>query len=265
VNPFFEKDGVKLYHSDCISGLKEIAPGSADLVFADPPFNLKKEYEKGDEGWKDDDEYYQWCGRWISEAWTILRPGGTFWLMTIQKHLNVMWTELSKGGTYRKLIVWKNSSMPLKTNFCTAFQPILYFVKPPEDDCVFNYGFEKSKAPVKLTYGRVNESGSITDIWDDIPFISGGCIVSREAILIPGTKKKMHDCQMPIRLARRILGYTTEEDSLTVDLFCGSGTMLEAAWALDRACIGFEDKERHCKTIVSRMESAFGEDSIFDV
>lgn len=263
--PFLKKNELTLYNADCRSAISLLGDGNVDMVFADPPFNLDKEYEQGENGWKDEAEYYDWCSQWIRTGWELLRPGGTFWLMTIQKHLNRMWTELDKGGSFRKLIIWKNSSMPIKDNFCTVFQPILYFVKPPEDECVFNYGFETRVSSAVLPWGRENKSHSITDIWDDIPFISGGCMASKEAILIPGTKKKAHDCQMPMSLARRMVGYTTNEGDSVVDMFCGSGTVPEACWMLGRGCTAFEDKERHCELISGRMEANWGEDSFLEV
>ena len=35
----------KLYNSDCIKGMNQIEPGSIDLAFADPPFNIGYDYD----------------------------------------------------------------------------------------------------------------------------------------------------------------------------------------------------------------------------
>ena len=37
----------RLYQADCFEVLAEIENGSVDLVFADPPFNLGKDYGGG--------------------------------------------------------------------------------------------------------------------------------------------------------------------------------------------------------------------------
>ena len=43
----FETNRGKLYHADCLDILPQIEEGTVDLIFADPPFNLKKEYANG--------------------------------------------------------------------------------------------------------------------------------------------------------------------------------------------------------------------------
>jgi len=264
MKPFVDSGSIKVYNNDCNKALSVVGHEGADLVFADPPFNVGKKYERGERAFKSDEDYYGWCARWISDAWVMLRPGGSFWLMTIQRHLGEMWKQLARRGTYRKLIVWKNSSMPIRDNFCTAFQPILYFSKPGGDP-VFNYGFERKMTPVKLTYGRQTRDGAITDIWDDIPFLSGGCISSRETIFLPGTNKKAHDCQMPVALARRAVGHTTNTGETVVDMFCGSGTVPEACWLLGRNCIAFEKDSEYVGLISERMSRLVGQDSLLSV
>jgi DNA modification methylase len=177
---------------------------------------------------------------------------GSFFLMTIQEHVGAMWEPLSKGGTFKNMIVWKNSSMPVKNRFCIAYQPILWFVKDPEN-YTFNYGFEKRESNVVLPWGRKNNAHSIRDIWDDIPFVSGGCISSKEAILAPGTKRKKHPAQMPVKLANRMIGYCTNEGDTVLDLFCGSGTMPFACSLSGRKCIGIEKSPIYCDDIVKRV------------
>ena len=43
----FKTNRGKLYHADCLEILPEIQDNTIDLIFADPPFNLKKEYANG--------------------------------------------------------------------------------------------------------------------------------------------------------------------------------------------------------------------------
>ena len=42
--PKMETQFGKLYEADCLSILPQIPAGTVDLAFADPPFNLGKEY-----------------------------------------------------------------------------------------------------------------------------------------------------------------------------------------------------------------------------
>jgi DNA modification methylase len=55
-----------VYNADCLDLLAAIRDESVDTVFADPPFNLAKDYRRGKE--KDDlenCEYLHWCYRWM--------------------------------------------------------------------------------------------------------------------------------------------------------------------------------------------------------
>lgn len=36
MKPYFEEDGVTIYHADCRDALPLLEPGTVDLVFADP-------------------------------------------------------------------------------------------------------------------------------------------------------------------------------------------------------------------------------------
>lgn len=44
INAYFQNEGGVLYKGDCIKVLNQIESNSVDLIFADPPFNLKKDY-----------------------------------------------------------------------------------------------------------------------------------------------------------------------------------------------------------------------------
>ena len=76
----FKTDRGKLYHADCLEILPQIQDNIVDLIFADPPFNLKKEYANG----RSDDltisEYINWSKKWLDECVRILKPGGSLYI-----------------------------------------------------------------------------------------------------------------------------------------------------------------------------------------
>ncbi len=69
----------KVNHGDCIQGMAAMSPGSVDLVFADPPFNIGYEYDAYDDR-QEHAAYLDWSRRWIAEVFRALKPNGTFWL-----------------------------------------------------------------------------------------------------------------------------------------------------------------------------------------
>src|SRR4051794_5029675 len=67
-----------LYQGDCTAVLPSLGDATVDTVFADPPFNLGKEYGRGVDDRRADDEYLAWCRTWIGECVRVLKPGGSF-------------------------------------------------------------------------------------------------------------------------------------------------------------------------------------------
>ena len=222
-----------------------------DLVFADPMFNLNKEYASSNDYRED---YYDWCKQWIKKCWGLLNDSGCFWLMTIQEHLGQKFSTMEEYGSFRNMVIWFNSSMPVKNRFCIGYQPLLWFVKDLKN-YTFNYGVEKRVSQAALPWGRENKAGSIKDIWDDIPFISGGCMASKEAILQDGTKKKVHPAQMPLALAKRIVSYCTNPGDTVLDPFMGSGTVGVVCAQLDRKFIGIDISEQYFNLTKTRLEN----------
>ena len=64
---------------DCIEKLKSISDNYFDLVVADPPY-WKVIGEKWDYQWRTEDDYLDWCKKWLKEVYRTLRIGGTFYL-----------------------------------------------------------------------------------------------------------------------------------------------------------------------------------------
>lgn len=225
--------------------MNKLPDNSVDLIFADPPFNLGKDY--GIDKDKRND-YYEWCAEWIKEAFRILKSTGSFYLMTTQEHLCNMLIEMKKYGIQQNIIIWKNTSMPLKKKYSIAYQPILYFTKTKN----YTYHHDADGAITKsaLPYGKKPKSFTMKDLWDDIKFIAGGCMASKEAILYPGTKKKYHKCQMPLALANRIIKASSNEKDIVYDIFSGSGTFIVKAKELNRNYIGTEINKEYIDNII---------------
>lgn len=66
-------------HADCVGGMSALEPGSVDLVFADPPFNIGYDYDEYDDR-KEREHYLAWSRDWMAGVYRVLKPGGTFWL-----------------------------------------------------------------------------------------------------------------------------------------------------------------------------------------
>ena len=224
---------------------------SVDLVFADTPFNVGKKYG----GYNNDNrkDYYDWCSKWITKGFRLLKPTGTFYLMTLDRHQFKIGVMMEKHGFFINNIKWKNVSNGHETkHFWPACQPILMFGK--SSDYKFNTYAQYRKTTLPWNNKRqINMKGQLLDYWDDIPFVYAGSIKHPEAILLPGTNKKVHPCQMPINLIVRCVVFSTDEADIVLDPFLGSGTTAVAAEKLDRKWIGIEINSEYCKIAEKRI------------
>ena len=58
---------------DSLNVLKQINDKAMDLIFADPPDNLGKDFGNGSDSWDDREEYLNWCYHWIDECFRVLK------------------------------------------------------------------------------------------------------------------------------------------------------------------------------------------------
>ncbi|MBC7077813.1 MAG: hypothetical protein H5T92_05850, partial [Synergistales bacterium] len=74
-----------LFRGDCLEVLTQVESESVDTIFADPPFNLAKCYGNGRSDLLPDEEYLEWCHRWLNECARILKPGGSIFVHNLPK------------------------------------------------------------------------------------------------------------------------------------------------------------------------------------
>ena len=71
---------------DCIQGMKGLPDGSVDLVIADPPYNLEKDFG----AWKEKErksEWLPWSKKWLDECNRVLAESGSIFVYGIHHHL----------------------------------------------------------------------------------------------------------------------------------------------------------------------------------
>jgi site-specific DNA-methyltransferase (adenine-specific) len=240
---------------DCLNVLPALPNESVDLIFADPPFNLGKEYETYKRN------YPQWCHKWIKECFRVLKNTGSFYLMSVPKHLPHLVPTMNQYGTFLDLVVWKTTSLrATKRQMVRGYQPILlyakslqYYINPKAQSIIRSHVVPaaKRKTNPSLTIGY---PGRITNLWNDIKFISAGCMASKEAILTPGTKKKAHPCQMPVALPTRAILLSSQLNDLILDPFAGIGTTAVAALRTNRQYLCVEIDPHYYQLAQKRIQ-----------
>ena len=232
--------------------LKQLPGESVDLVFADPPFNIGKKYSFGMDKKVN---YREWTESWIVECFRILKKTGSFYLMTLPRHLDWKMPIMASKGIFINLIAWRNvSASHSKRCFWGEYQPIMLYGKT--DQYKFNT-YAETEETNKRRWGVYSTEyrGQLKDRWGDIPFVYAGSIKHKEAIIEPGTNRKKHPCQMPEGLALRAIKFSTDITDIILDPFIGSGTTSKVCRENNRNFIGIELNPEYIEIAKKRLAS----------
>lgn len=253
--PVFSTKLGQLFQVDCLNFLKTLSTDSVDLVFADPPFNLRKSYGDAVTDNRKDDEYIEWCKAWINECSRVLRPGGSLFLWNLPKWNLQFGSVLSQHLTFRHWIaVDIKYSLPIQGRLYPSHYSLLYYSKGKPRV------FRPDRLPMEICrscladlkdYGgykdKMNPKGvSLTDVWIDIPPV-------RHAKY----KKRAWANELSVKLMDRIIEMASNEGDIVLDPFGGSGTTFAVAEMKGRRWIGSELGP--VKHIIERLKSLDGE------
>lgn len=255
-----------LINCDCITGMQNLAAGTIDLAFADPPFNIGYKYDVYHDKLKSE-RYLAWCRDWIGEVVRVLKADGTFWLAIGDEYaaeLKVM-MQRELGLYCRSWVVWYYTfGVNCTKKFSRSHAHLFHMVK---DQKRFTFNSRSIRVPSarQLVYGdgRANPNGRLPDdTWilrpQDIP---NSFQPDEDTWYIPrinGTFKERegwHGCQMPEQLLGRIIRACSNDGELVLDPFGGSGTTLAVAKKLGRRYLGFELSPEYAARIEKRLAS----------
>jgi site-specific DNA-methyltransferase (adenine-specific) len=120
-----------LYNCDCLDLMRSLPTESVDCVFADPPFNLGKEYYNGKSDLLAEDHYLDWCRLWITESIRLLKPGGAIFIYNLPRWAYQMAAYLEEQCMeFRHWIaVSMKGTFPRGNKLYPAHYALLYFTK----------------------------------------------------------------------------------------------------------------------------------------
>ncbi len=120
----------RLYRGDCINLMRTLENDSIDLIFADPPFNLKKIYPSEIDDNLKEYQYLNWCENWASECVRLLKPGGSLFIWNIPRWNTFLSEYLNCHLTFRHWIsVDIKYSLPIQGRLYPSHYSLLYYCK----------------------------------------------------------------------------------------------------------------------------------------
>ncbi len=232
--------GDLIVEGECLAAMARLAPGSVDLVFADPPYNLQLsgELHRPDNSRVDGveadwdkfagfAEYDSFTRDWLAACRRVLKPAGALWAIGSYHNIFRIGAAVQDLGFWiLNDVVWRKSNpMPnfRGRRFTNAHETLLWCARSREARYTFNY--EAMKA--------LNEELQMRSDWL-IPLCGG------PERLRDGAGKKAHPTQKPEALLHRVLLASTRPGDTVLDPFFGTGTTGAVAKRLGRRFIGIE-------------------------
>lgn len=260
-----------ILQGDCVTVLRqerESRSGQpfADLIFADPPFNIGYEYDQYQDK-LDYDRYVAWTREWMRACVDVLQPWGSFWVAIGDEYaaeVRLIGREL--GLALRNWVIWYYTfGQSTRRKFNRSHAHIFYFVRD-EKNFVFNDEPVRVPSARQTTYNdrRANPRGKMPDdTWILRPADAEGIFPPEDDTWcfsrVCGTFKErqgFHGCQMPEKLLARIILVASNPGQLVLDPFSGSGTTVVTAANLGRRYLGIDLSENYVTEGLRRLKEA---------
>jgi DNA modification methylase len=239
----------KIICGDCIEVLKGCKP-FADLIFADPPFNIGYKYDNYYDKVKSKN-YVGWTREWMGVCKDVLKPDGSFYVAIGDEHA----ADVKKIADELKLVmrnwlIWHYTfGQQMKNKFARSHTHILYLVRDAKH---FTFNDEAvrviSDRQKKYRDKRANPEGKMPDdVWDEYPRVCGTF-----------DERTEFPCQMPESLLARVIRASSREGDWVLDPFSGSGTTAVVAHKLKRVYTGVEVSKTYAEESRRRIKDSEG-------
>lgn len=251
----------KILAGDSIEVLRSLPDNFADLVFADPPYNLQlggdltrpdnSRVDGVDDEWDRFDsfgDYDRFTRDWLIEARRILKPDGAIWVIGSYHNIFRVGASLQDLGFWLlNDVIWvKSNPMPnfRGTRFANAHETLIWASKSKESRPTFNYSALKT----------ANDDLQMRSDWL-LPICTGN------ERLKGASGSKVHPTQKPEALLYRVMLATTNPGDIVVDPFFGSGTTGAVAKMLGRRFIGIDRDKDYISAAAKRIAAVKSADA----
>jgi len=247
----------KIICGDAFQVLKNLPENGFDLLFADPPYNLTKNFGENSFRQTSLDEYETWLESWLASCARTLKKTASVYICGDWRSASAIQRVGMKFFTLRNRITWeREKGRGARANWKNASEDIWFFTV--SDEFIFNLEAVKIRRKVLAPYTEngkpkdweKNANGNFRDthpsnLWTDltVPFWS-----------MPENTE--HPTQKPEKLLAKVILASTNENDLILDPFAGSGTTLVTAKKLNRAFCGIERDEKYCLLAQKRLALA---------
>ena len=259
-NPTYIRKNGMLFTGNSLQWLKSLQDESIDMIFADPPYNIKKaDWDKFDS----QEEYIKWSLQWISEASRILKPTGSLYICGFSEILADLKHPAMRYFSGCKWLIWHyRNKANLGNDWGRSHESILHLRKTKKfalnvDEIRIPYGSHTLKYPThpQSESSQYSNGKKTNPVWTPNPLGAK----PKDVFEVPTTcngmgEKTKHPTQKPEELLRKLLLASSKVGDVILDPFSGSGTTLVVAEQLQRLWIGCEMNEEYNSWAINRID-----------
>ena len=248
---------------DSFEIMKNLPHGFADLIIADPPYNLSKDFGGNKFKKSSFEEYEKYTKSWIKAIYPLLSENGSLYVCCDWESGMVIGNVLSKYFSVKNRITWqREKGRGALTNWKNGMEDIWFATKG--NDYCFKVEAVKIRRKVLAPYkveGKPKDWEETKDgnfrntypsnFWDDIsiPYWS-----------MP--ENTPHPTQKPEKLLAKLILASSNEGDTVFDPFLGSGSTSVTAKKLGRHFVGIEQNKTYCALTEKRLAMADSDKTI---
>lgn len=256
----YEHPGGKLYQGYAADWLRSLPDSSIDLIFADPPYNVKKaEWDT----FESQERYIEWSMEWIKQASRVLKPTGTMFVCGVSEILSDLKHPACRYFDGCRWLIWhyKNKAN-LGNDWGRAHESLLHLRKSKK--------FRLNMDPVRIPYGKHTlkypshpqakssnfGKGKRRDNWQPHPLGAK----PKDVLEIPtkcngSYESTPHPTQKPEELVRKLVMATSNAGDIVIDPFSGSGTTAVVSEQLKRKWLACDLSIEYNEWAIKRIEN----------
>ncbi len=249
---------------DVLEMLERAPSGVFDLVVADPPYNLTKDFNGVTFRSTGLDQYEEWLDTWVPAIRRVLAPHGSLYICGDWRSSAAIHRAIGRHFIVRSRITWEREKGRGAANNWKNTSEDIWFATV-SDTYTFNVDAVKLRRRVLAPYtdacGQPRDWNETADgryrlthpsnLWTDVtvPFWSM-------------SENTDHPTQKPEKLIAKLILASSNEGDLVYDPFLGSGTTAVVAKKLGRRYTGVEIDPEYCCLALKRLELAGDDMSI---
>ena len=242
---------------DSFNVLRALPRGFADLVIADPPYNLRRDFGAARFAPLSDADYAAYTERWLDLVLPLCKETASVYVCCDWRTSLIVGPILARRLKLRSRITWqREKGRGARGNWKNALEDIWFATL--SDNYTFHAEAVRQRRRVIAPYrldgkprdwsetpeGRFRDTAA-SNFWDDIsiPYWS-----------MP--ENTDHPTQKPEKLLAKLILASSDPGDVVLDPFLGSGSSAVTAKKLGRRYVGVEQDERWCALAEKRLALA---------